>query len=167
MTSRVLPAWGFLAVCLASAGAHSQYYQYVPVAQPLVQVNPMMITPIAGGWGQNVMTATVTPYGMATPVYVGLGYVQPPPVPARSDSRLEEQARINPQLGAYPVVQPPTTRYISALGTYTVQKGAHLVSVAKRTNTSYDDLILLNPDICVNDLMPAGRVVKLPIPGNY
>ena len=63
--------------------------------------------------------------------------------------------------------QPIMPDIIVPQGTYTIQKGAHLNSVARLTKTSLRDLQVLNPSLCVDDVLPAGTVVLITKKGNW
>ena len=63
--------------------------------------------------------------------------------------------------------EPIMPNIIVPQGTYTIQKGAHLKSVARLTKTALRDLEALNPTLCTDDLLPAGTVVMIPRKGNW
>lgn len=63
--------------------------------------------------------------------------------------------------------EPIMPNIIVPQGTYTIQKGAHLKSVARLTKTSLSDLEALNPTLCTDDLLPAGTVVMITRKGNW
>ena len=83
------------------------------------------------------------------------------PTPSWPLTRLPE----GPPPPVYPVMAVETQP--EARGIYTVQKGAHLSSVAMRTHTALADLVRLNPSLKPETLRPAGTRVKLPIVGSW
>ena len=127
-----------------------------PMAEPCCDVMPMMvpaapgdpppllvpISPVAGP----PSVAPVVPVRPVRPVQA----VHPAPAPLMP-------AGSAPVAGALPV----------ARGSYTVQKGARLYVVAQRTGTRFADLILLNPKLEIDRMLPAGTKVLLPIAGSW
>ena len=113
-----------------------------------------------GAWGQAV---SHYPYqtGQVRPMMV---VPNGPSLFAPSVPALNDEAIVRTSAPAYEPIMP---RVIVPQGTYTIQKGAHLRSVARWTKTSLSDLIALNPTICTDDLLPAGTVIVLPKNGNW
>ncbi len=132
-----------LAAALWSPGALADTYYISPFAPPGM-VAPVVSTSSAMGtaWAPLPITAVPAP---AVPGASVMPEGPPPPV--------------------YPVMAveslPP------AQGVYTVQVGAHLSAVARRTRTKLVDLVRLNPGLKPEALLPAGTRVKLPIRGSW
>ncbi len=113
--------------------------------------------------GAAAQAVSYFPYntGMVAPVMV---VPNGPTLFASSVPTLSEEVIVRTAQPAYEPIMP---RMIVPQGTYTVQKGAHLSSVARRTRTALGDLVALNPTLCPDDLLPAGTVVLLPKKGNW
>ena len=125
------------------SGALADTYYISPYAPPNL-VAPVVTTTSEMGTAWAPAPITVVPA---------------PPVPAASV--MPE----GPPPPVYPVMAVESVP--TAQGVYTVQVGAHLSSVAKRTRTSLTDLVRLNPGLKPEALLPAGTRVKLPVRGSW
>jgi len=132
--------WG---CALSASGALADTYYISPYAQPNL-VAPAVTTTSEMGTAWAPGPITVVP---APPVAAGGVMPEGPPPPV------------------YPVMAVETVPV--AQGVYTVQRGAHLSAVAKRTRTSVADLVRLNPGLRPEALLPAGTRVKLPVRGSW
>lgn len=132
--------WG---CALWASGALADTYYISPYAPPNM-VAPVVSPSSEMGTAWAPAPITVVP---APPVPAGGVMPEGPPPPV------------------YPVMEVQTAP--SAQGVYTVQKGAHLSVVARRTHTALADLVRLNPGLKPETLLPAGTRVKLPIRGSW
>ena len=133
--------WGLAA--FPAGGALAETYYISPYA-PSELVAPVVTN-------NSAMGTAWTP----TPITVV------PSVPAPGAASMPE----GPPAPVYPVIAVETRP--EARGVYTVQKGAHLSSVALRTHTALADLVRLNPSLKPENLLPAGTRVKLPVAGSW
>jgi len=142
-----------LAAALASGGG--------ALAETCCAVMPM-IAPAAPG----------EPPPLLVPISPGAGLSSAPPVAAPAPAppaMYPAVAPMAPAMAMPPAGLPPggVAGMPAARGVYTVQKGARLYVVAQRTGTRFADLILLNPKLEIDRMLPAGTRVLLPIPGNW
>ena len=135
-----LAAW---ALALSASGALADTYYISPYAPPNL-VAPVVTSSsnIGTAWAPGPITVTPAP-----PVPAGASMPEGPPPPV------------------YPVMAVETAPV--AQGVYTVQEGAHLSAVARRTRTNLADVVRLNPGLKPEALLPPGTRVKLPIRGSW
>ena len=88
-----------------------------------------------------------------------ISVVPAPPVPGGGEMPA------GPPAPVYPVMAVESK--LTAQGVYTVERGAHLSAVARRTHTKLADLVRLNPGLKPEVLLPEGTRVKLPIRGSW
>ncbi|MEI6558193.1 MAG: LysM domain-containing protein [Rhodospirillaceae bacterium] len=125
------------------AAALADTYYISPYAPPDL-VAPVVTNSSAMGTAWAPAPISIVP---AAPVPPGAAMPEGPPAPV------------------YPVMAVENVPV--AQGVYTVQKGAHLSTVARRTRTALADLVRLNPHLKPEALLPAGTRVKLPIRGSW
>ena len=132
-----------LVVAFSGSGALADTYYISPYAPPNLAA-PMVST------SSNLGTAWAP------------GPISVVPAPPVSASASEPEG---PPPPVYPLMAVETAPV--AQGVYTVQVGAHLSTVARRTHTQLADLVRLNPGMKTESLLPAGTRVKLPIGGSW